>query len=254
MIISHARRFVLLATWKAATSTCHLRLGRYNESPYSRFYYYCPHLWQITHQHITYAQFGALPEAKAGYFTAAFARNPYDRVYSGFLQLQRDIRDQPGATYPSTDVKLAVSRQLAANLQQLAAADFDFDRWLASVDEAQVFDVGRNSSFPLHPSHFWTGADGSVDVDFVGRVERFEADFRQLCGLLDLEPPEELARQNANQSAPMTGGSGFGYRYLHKMSAASIDKIDALFRTDFDLFGYKRAYPAAPIASSAARG
>ena len=238
MILSHRHRFVLLATWKSASSTLHMRLTGCNESPYSRFFYYNPFLRRVVHQHITYAEFASLPESQAGYFTGAFVRNPYDRVFSGFLQLQRDVQRHPGEHFPSPWIKDLVMRQVSENFAKLAAAEFEFNKWLALVDEREVYEVGRNASFPLHPAHYWTGIDAQQRVDFVGRLEHFERDFSVFCAKVGVSPGERL---NANVSDNAAGirMTPVGPRYLNHMNAASKSKINTLFRSDFELFDYE---------------
>jgi hypothetical protein len=142
VIISHKFRFVLLLPWKTASSTCYERLVAHNDSPYSRFFYFNPFLQRVVHQHITYPEFAALPEGRKGYCSAAFVRNPYDRVYSGFLQLQRDIQQHPTAEFPAPWIKALVMQQIAENFAQLAAAGFEFDRWFGLIEEHQIYEVG----------------------------------------------------------------------------------------------------------------
>ena len=113
MIISHAHAFILLAPWKTASSTCHARLGEYNESSYNRFFHFNADLQRVVHQHLTYAEYLCLPESKLGYVTAAFVRNPYDRVYSGFLQVQRDVVAQPKIETEDPWVKRLMLAQIA---------------------------------------------------------------------------------------------------------------------------------------------
>jgi hypothetical protein len=221
MIISHRKRFVVFAPWKTASSTMHRRLEQYNESRYSRFYYFNAYLQRVVHQHVTCAEFASFPESRSGYFLASFVRNPYDRVYSGFLQLKKDIQQQPLALFPERWIKDLVMKQLADNFAQLSSAGYDFDQWLDLVQEHQIYEVGRNTSFPLHPSHYWTHFAGNQMVDFIGRVENFEVDFERLCSIIDRE--NKLNR----------------YKYVHKMSDASIQKINQLFKTDFDIYGYE---------------
>ena len=238
MIISHEFRFVLLSPWKTGSSTSHERLAANNDSPYSRFFYFNPFLQRVVHQHITYPELAALPEGRKGYFSGAFVRNPYDRVYSGFLQLQRDIKQHPTAEFPAPWIRALVMRQIAENSAQLAAADFDFDRWVGLIEEHQIYEVGRNSSFPLHPAHYWTGIDKEQNVNFVGRVENFDHDFSAFCSNVGVAPADV---PNSNVSdvvvdAPTT----MMPRYLSRMNAASISKINTLFDTDFELFGYKK--------------
>jgi hypothetical protein len=238
MIISHANGFVMLAPWKTASSTLHARLSRYNESPYSRFYYLNPFLNRVVHQHVTCGDFASLPESRRQLFVASFVRNPYDRAYSGFLQLQRDIRIQPMGPFAAEWIRDLVKRQLADNLEQLARADFDFNRWVAGLTEEQIYEVGRNSSFSLHPAHYWTHVDGDPYVSFIGRVEAFEADFTDFCGRVGIAPP---IATNENVSAPIAGSAppGGAYRYTGLMDRAAVDKINHLFRADFELFGYR---------------
>lgn len=238
MIICHSKRFVILAPWKTASSTIRARLGAYCESPYDTFYDFNPVLKRVVHQHMTYADFAALPEARLGYRTAAFVRNPYDRVYSGFLQLQRDLREQPLASFPDPAVRRLVMGQLADNFAQLSQAAFEFEPWLELVDEHQVLDVGRNSSFPLHPAHYWTHHDGRRAVGFVGRVETFEQDFKRLCRTLGVEP-DSNASVNVSAQEEQADPDPNGYRYVQRMSPRALRRINDLFREDFEIFGYR---------------
>ncbi len=239
MIISHRHRFVILAPWKAATQTTRARLGVYCESPYDVFYELNPVLKRVVHQHMTYADFCALPESRLGLRTAAFVRNPYDRVYSGFRQLQKDIKQQPMSDFPSPAVRRLVMDQLSENFAQLCRAGFQFDAWLELIEDHQIFEAGRNTSFPLHPAHYWTHHSGAQAVDFIGRVENFEADFARLCDQFGIVAETHV---NANVDTPDAemAGDEYGYRYLDRMSDRARQRINDLFREDFELFGYRR--------------
>src|SRR5947209_2521451 len=217
MIISHAKRFVVLLPWKTATSTLQTRLGGYSDSPYSGFYELNPVLKRVVHQHMTYADFVALPEARLGYFTAAFVRNPYDRVYSGFRQLQKDIREQPSAPFPSAGVRNLVMKQLAENFAALCQAGFSFEPWFSLVDEQCIYEVGRNTNFPLHPAHYWTHYAGDQAVDFIGHIETFEHDFLLLCEAIGVEPDSQ-SNANVDPENSDLPGDRHGYRYVDRMS------------------------------------
>jgi hypothetical protein len=242
MIISHEKRFAMFRPWKTASQTTSLRLQGYNDSPYDEFYRYNPYLNRIVHQHITCADFACLPESGLGYFTASFVRNPYDRVYSGFRQLQRDIQDQPHYDFLTPWIRNLVIAQLAENRQQLTKAEYAFDSWMALVTEEQIYEIGRNTSFPLHPSHFWTHIAERKVVDFIGRIESYETDFQRFLSQVGIE---ELPACNANV-VDLVGGSlsnPFGYRYVDRMDSRSIEKINYLFERDFELFDYQRLTP-----------
>ena len=251
MIVSHAHKFAILVPWKTASSTLHARFESVNDSPYSRFYYFSPYLNRVTHQHITCAEFAAFPEAKLGYTTAAFVRNPYDRVYSGFIQVQRDLANQREAPFPAPWIRELVLKQLEDNRRQLIQADYDFDRWLAGLTEDQIYAVGRNTSFPLHPTHYWTHLAGEQYVSFVGHVETFESDLESFCALVRIAEPNQVNRnvsegaiapgpcRSSNIAAPAEQPP-VDYRYANAMHPASIDKINRLFAQDFTLFGYRK--------------
>jgi hypothetical protein len=240
VIISHAKRFVILAPWKTASMTILARLGHLNESPYDQFYELNPILRRVVHRHLIYADFVSLPEARLGYFTAAFVRNPYDRVYSGFLQMQRELPVTPRVPYPDEHVRALVMRELTGNFGQLAASGYDFDRWVAGLEEGMVAEVGRNPSFPLHPVHYWTHYDGRQAVDFVGRVEHFEPDFARLCAAIGVSD-YELVDDNVSDARTLAVDDPNGYRYVDRMSPASRKRIETLFADDFELFGYPLA-------------
>lgn len=237
MVISHAKKFVVLAPWKAASSTLCARMAAYNESPCNWFYDYNVHLQRVVHQHLSCADFAGLPESQLGCFVASFVRNPYDRVYSGFLQIQRDVVEQPKAAFPAPWINSLVQRQLDANLGQLSGADFDFDQWVQSLQAHQVYEAGHNSSLPMYPGHYWTHLAGKQMADFVGKVESLEADFSTLCSILGVAEPDKMNVNVTDGTSEKTGDRP-GYRYVHLMNRSSIDRINDLFRADFDLFGY----------------
>ena len=216
-----------------------LRLDPFDESPYPRFFYFNTHLNRVVHQHLTCTEFACLPESQLGYFAGSFVRNPYDRVYSGFRQLQKDLREQPEAAYPEPWIQEHVMKQLAENFTQLCRASFRFNEWLELVGEDQISELGRNTNFPLHPAHYWTHVAGRQAVDYIGRVEQFEADFQTFLGQVGIAP---LPPVNWNV-VELEGGAAsnpHGYRYVDRMNARSITKINRLFARDFELFGYVR--------------
>ncbi|WEX91705.1 sulfotransferase family protein (plasmid) [Sinorhizobium garamanticum] len=233
MIISHRHKFVLLTPWKTASSTTHARLQALNESPYSGFFHFNPFLNRVVHRHITYAEFATLPESRLGYKVAAFVRNPYDRAYSGFLQLQRDIKDQPSLEFPADWIKTLVMKQLVENQTKLFEARYDFDLWIELLEEYEVSEVGRNTSLPLYPANYWTHYNAIQAVNFVGKVEEFEADFAAFCRFVDIDFPERI-----NENVSVQFAEGGRYRYEAQMSASTLSKINELFKSDFDLFGY----------------
>jgi hypothetical protein len=214
LIISHDKKFVLFAPWKTASSTVLLRLGSWDQSGLNKFYHFEPRLNRVVHQHMTCADFLALPEARLPYTRGAFVRNPYDRAYSGFLQVQRDYLDHPTVQFEDEWVRRLVLQQLVDNFTQVCAAGFDFNEWVLSLREEQVFEIGRNSSLPLHPAHYWTHVAGAKYVDFIGRTEGFERDLDAFLQLCDIEPGSDRRNENVSTAdlSPSPGRDLSGLR------------------------------------------
>lgn len=235
MLISHDLKLVILSPWKCATSTIHATLAEYNQSPYDRFFHFNAILNKVVHQHITLADFLNLPESRLGYSEAVFIRNPYDRAYSGFLQVQRDFSDQPKAHYPQNWIADLVKSQIASNMDLVIKSGFDFDEWIKIIPEYEIRDTGKNTNFPLHPLHYWTHHKGKRVVSHLGRVESFDTDFDDFCALIGIARPQ-LKIENTTDRQRMSAG----YRYTSRMSRRTLDKINDLFFDDFEIFGYNR--------------
>jgi hypothetical protein len=237
LIISHANRFIVMSPWKTASSTCHDTLESYNESSYDRFFQFNPSFNRVVHQHLTLAEVLALPEGKLGYKIGAFVRNPYDRAYSGFMQIQQDYQNQPNAAFSVSWIQDLVRQQISENMSRIIRSGFDFNEWIEILPDYEVFDVGRNTSMVLHPSHYWTHVNGEQFADFIGKVEDFENDFSRFCKLVKIEPPT-IVRSNVGE--PVENGWSGDAKYASRMSRRALDRINELFRADFELFGYER--------------
>jgi hypothetical protein len=237
MIVSHAKKFILMSPWKTASSTCHESLKEYDDGSYSRFFHFNPRLMRVVHQHLTLADLMALPEGRLGYKLCAFVRNPYDRAYSGFRQIQRDFQDQPKFRLQPAWVSDLLRAQIAGNMAKIIEAGFDFDAWIQNLPEYEIYEAGRNSNMVLHPSHYWTHCP-ETQADFVGKVESFETDFARFCSYVGIEAPA-IVSANVSEDRGEQLALG-GSKYAARMSRRSIDRINYLFAEDFELFGYER--------------
>jgi hypothetical protein len=241
MIVSHKHKLVMLLPWKTASQTLRARLKHVDQSPYSEFFEFNPCLNRIVNQHLTLADFLALPESRMDYRLAVFVRNPYDRVFSGFRQLFYDLNNQPLRQFPAPWIRDLVTRQLGDNFAMLCKAQFDINSWFMQLPAYYLLACGRDTSLQLHPAHYWTHWNGRKIADFVGRVEHFETDFDRLCREFGIE---SLVRENANH----TEGKNIvpderGYRYANRLRPGTIARINELFGADFDLFGYEIIHP-----------
>lgn len=237
MILSRKGSFVILAPWKTATQTIRARLHQVNESPYSPFFHFNLHLGKVSHQHLTLSEFLRLPEAKYVSCRAVFVRNPYDRVVSGFGQIQRDIVRHPHCVFPSSGVRDEVIASLAKAELRLADAGGDLNRWVENLEDYEVLDEKKSMVLPMHPCSYWTHIDGNKRIDYLGKVESFEQDFATLVRVLALDA-ERIPAISAN-----IGSQGYdlqGYRHANKLGRRARDRINELFKDDFELFGYEK--------------
>lgn len=238
MILNYDKKFIVFMPWKTAGSTLHKRLSKFNQSPYSRFYHFNPYLKRIVHQHICVADFKALPENLIDFVKISFVRNPYDRVYSGFIQIQKDLKEKPLMPFDEPWIRNHVLKQLATNEQKLRQAHYNFNEWVALLEPEEVWQTGGNSSLPLHPSHYWTHDAKGQFVDFIGKVETFEEDFIKMLNLLGIT--EDYNLENDNVELMPTANDAWCNKYLNKFSSLSLDKVNLLFEKDFQLFGYRK--------------
>lgn len=242
MIIIPEKKLTILLPWKTGSQTLRTRLGPYNKSPYPSFFHYNPQLRRVLHQHITLADYLCLPEGAQSHQLATFVRNPYDRVVSGFLQAQKDIVLQPKREIAGPAwVRQLLLEQLAENKEHLERCEYNINRWVIDLPEHLIYEIGRNTSLFLHPCNFWTHFQGKLLVEFVGKVEAFEADFSRLCQTYNLTAENSL---NSNVSPNLQPSKHeAGYRYTHYLSSEAIHRINALFHDDFVAFGYPILQP-----------
>ena len=235
MIYSPRHKLVILLPWKTGSQTLRARLQHINQSPYPEFFHFNPHLNRVVHQHLTLADFMALPEAREGCRLAVFVRNPYDRVVSGWRQLLKDVAWQPSAKFEQPWIRELVAQQLADNFAMLCKTQFALDPWFQQLPSYQILEAGRDTSLPLHPAHYHTHLGVRQIASFIGRVERFEEDFATLCQAAGIE---DAGRQTGNRSEEQGTPDANGYRYASALQPHTIARIEELFADDFALFGY----------------
>lgn len=236
MIVIPDRKLILLLPWKTGSQTLRARLAGLGHSPYPEFFAFNPWLSTVVHQHLLLSQFMALPEARLGYRLAAFVRNPYDRVVSGFLQLQRDAAGQPGRPFPAAWIEKLVMQQLQDHSRRIVAAAGDVNAWFRLLPAHAVRCGGRDTSLPLHPCHFWTHQSGQRAAAFIGRVESFEADFARLCAEFDLPVSAGISVNVSTDLSRQRDANG--YEHAHRLAPDVIARINRLFAGDFRLLGY----------------
>jgi hypothetical protein len=139
-----------------------------------------------------------------------FVRNPWNRLISAFNYLKSGGMHSMDATWARnnlsefSDVNEFVERRLA---------DQEIRNWIHFRDQ---------SYFLLDPRN------GKIGVDFVGRYENLQADFKRVCQHISVNA--ELQKMNMT----ITGSA----RYKEILSTKSIKIIAKIYSRDLDILGY----------------
>lgn len=137
------------------------------------------------------------------YYKFSFTRNPWDKVVSQFLYLKtrRDI-------------------QQMMDLPRW----FTFRSYIDTLIEKSDLHVQS-----MEQNQFLYGSDNQLLVDFVGRFETLEADFRHVVSELGIGPrvlPHALPSHRKKKA------------YQHYYSSATRHAVATLYRRDISLFDY----------------
>lgn len=142
------------------------------------------------------------------YFKFGFVRDPLHRALSAYNYL---LKSQPGRDQAAFEL-----------VSKYASFDAFVDHWLCAEN------ITRQIHFaPQY--YFLQNAMGSIDVDFIGRHENLEADFRALCTHLHLKAD----LQHINRSAEP------GPSVRTACSVASRRKVREVYARDYELFSYE---------------
>lgn len=140
------------------------------------------------------------------YFKFCFVRNPWDRLVSAFVYLR--------------------GGGMEANITpwaELHIASHTFESFVREeLNQAQVLEERH-----LRPQHSYVCERGDVAVDFVGRFENLESDYRQVAEHLDIEA--ELPKLNMTQRDD--------YRVYYNLETRSI--VEDVYSRDIEIFGYE---------------
>lgn len=162
--------------------------------------------------HYPISRFAAFdPDLFRRSFKFAFVRNPWDRMLSGFSRLHSH----------------KVSAETAGWASRHIRSDMSFEEFVLSLGDKNV--RPRILSF-LHfrPQLSWLRLPGqsALEMDFIGRFERLDEDFRALCGRLGVEATIE--RTNHSTHVP--------YRDAYTKPMREI--VAELYRDDIETFDY----------------
>jgi len=203
MLVSHRHRFVFIHVYKVAGTSMRQALERFCEDKWKRRAarllagkgLYRPDL-PPAHLTALEARERLSPRVFDDYFTFAFVRNPWDWQVSLYHYMRKTPYHH--------------QHELAQRLK-------DFDAYIHWRVEEEV----------RLQKAFVTDAQGTVIVDYVGRMEHLADDFGHVCRAVGL-PPIRLPHENRS-----------GHRdYRDYYTDETREMVARAFAEDIDLFGY----------------
>ncbi|MGQ4660261.1 sulfotransferase family 2 domain-containing protein [Lysobacter sp. F6437] len=217
MLISHRHRFLYFVVPKCASATIRKSLAEFSDVG-----------WPVSNyqQHVPIDNFLESEEGGLAneYFKLTFVRNPYDRIYSGYLQ-DRYAADN----YPRwTTVKKPIFDRIGDDFSTY------FNEFVVPADAKR--DWQWICFCPMY--EFAQSTSGHIGVDFVGRAENVEQDLALLGERLGL--PIRKATDENVRGQPCTTKP----KYLDRYDSTTIQAVNELYERDFRQFGYPMLDPA----------
>ena len=134
-----------------------------------------------------------------------FVRNPWERLLSYFRFKKKKTEHFDYYLYKPYD---------------------DFNDWFLSYE----FDRAVSLDYHLKRTQVdWiTGPNGQIEMDFIGRFENLEEDFKTVCKRINVAEPQLLQLNKSTDEGH--------YRKIY--SAESIKKAEEFYQRDIEYFGY----------------
>jgi hypothetical protein len=223
MIISYRDRFIFFHTPKVAgvsmrhfiqtSHRCtkletHISDENKKKLPFQAY----PHLFRVVQRHTTvddytmYMNDSFSTQVWNEFWKFAFVRNPWDRLVSLYhwnAQISSELAGRFEIQFPT----------VGEWVPQL------YDNWANSKED-----------FNLLPQHKWTHHEGERQaVDFIGRFENIQEDYKVVLRHMGLPEDSELGRRNVSKHND--------YRTYYTDETAK--QVSEIFARDIELFSYE---------------
>lgn len=189
MIIDNEKKYVFISVPKTGSTSIRRRLGSFKDPP--------PEIYHMSIENVI-KQHSHVQE----YFKFAFVRNPYDRVFSAYINLKYD--GHPWAT--------ELKRKKTFREFMMDFENSEYSKYIHLQPQCSCVKIG-----------------GTLAVDFLGKFENLQKDFRQVEEILNLRHEQLVKiRVSSKDKEPKI------------IDQQTKDLIYEIYREDFDSFGYER--------------
>lgn len=154
-----------------------------------------------------------------GYFKAAFVRNPFDRLVSWYSSISSNARLM-------SDEEKALNPDFNRVQQHVLQHASTFDEFILLCSDAT--DRSGWKPFLYNQADYLSAGPGEIAMDFIGRFESLDDDFRKLSSHLGLDSAV-LPQTNASRHRP--------YREYYTPETRKI--VEERFAKDCGIFGYR---------------
>lgn len=214
MLISNKYKFLFVHIAKTGGTSVRATLERYRRrDPYYVPQFICSRISHLTGHRIgakiprhakAIAAYEMLPrELYNSLFKFVFVRNPWDLQVSSFHHIRRE---RP---------------HLMAGID-----DFEtFLRWKLDPQRPYQFHIDTSIE---RQSDYLIDLHGNIIVDFIGKYENLEEDFRQVCERIGVRAPKLAHKRQAKDRS--------SYQKYYTDETAAL--VSDYFRRDIEMFGY----------------
>ncbi len=214
MNISHRHKYLYFVIPKCGSASVRHALQAFTDEGYP--------VTQSIGQHVPYDRFWsqyADAERCRDYRTFTFVRNPYDRVYSAFLQDFSVSQRYESWSRLKTPIFDQTGNDFGAYMRDhVAHANLSSGAWMNFC-----------------PMVAFTHHDDRMVLDWVGRAETLADDVERLGVFLGVTP-EPVARYN--DLGQRVGAAPVEGKYRRYFARDAVEQINELYRADFEAFDY----------------
>lgn len=204
MFIDHTKKFIFVAVPKTATTTIQSYFNEHCDNKYDPGH----HPYFMEWYHLSIDQILEIEPLIYNYYSFGFTRNPWDRMVSSWIEFTTDIghlqvwsRDLPNDFKNFEDFIL----------------NFRNSKWVNDIH--------------FQPSTWYLC--NHLKVDFIGKYENINSDFRQVLSKIGFEPFDIISLNKARKS---NRDNDYTKYYTNQQM---IDAVGDYFHKDLVNFGYK---------------